>query len=106
MKVPMNQLLLFERRDEGSLPTGQPVETWTVISKAWGSVTPISGREYFAASGERSDITHKIAIRWGGPAIVPSDRARLGERIFDIRSVLNDGERNRTATLMAVERIG
>ena len=102
----MNQLMSFERRDPETGATGQPVDTWKVFTQAWASVAPISGREYFAASGQRATITHKIRMRFGPEVIKPKDRARVGARLFDIVSILNDNELNRMYTLMVIENVG
>ncbi len=102
----MNNLVSIQRRDAGVGATGQPVDSWSEIATEWASIEPASGREYFATSGERSDVTHEIRLRVGGPAFAPADRVVCGSRVFDVQSVLNDYEANRFLVLMVVERIG
>lgn len=84
---------------------GQRLQTWTTVTTAWADIKPVSGRDFYAQSGEHADITHEIEMRYG-TTVSPGNRAVLGSRTFDIRSVLNVDERNRYLTLMAVENAG
>jgi SPP1 family predicted phage head-tail adaptor len=74
------------------------------VSKEWASIEPISGREYFNASGERAEVTHQVLIR-AGVAYVPRDRIVYGSRIFNVRSVMNLEERGRHMRLMVTEHV-
>lgn len=103
-KPRMNRLMSFERRDTDVGVTGQPVDTWKVFKQAWASLAPVSAREFFASSGQRATVTHKIQMRYGSVTVRPSDRARLGDRVFDIVSIVNENERNQTHTLMVIEQ--
>jgi SPP1 family predicted phage head-tail adaptor len=81
---------------------GQIENLWTTTATIFVNIVPVSGREFFAASGERAEVTHKI-YAWYGPTIVPRDRISFGGRIFDIKSVINIGERNKELELMCTE---
>ena len=100
----LNKRIVLERRGTTQGTTGQVLENWAAFASVWASVKPIAGREYFNASGERAEISHEIRIRHG-VTVKPKDRAKLDGRIFDIRSVLNENEQNRTLILMAVEHV-
>ena len=100
--VTRNLLASIERRGTAQDGAGQVIESWTEQEKAWVSIVPVSGREYFAASGERAEITHKISMAYG-PTVLPRDRITWAGRTFDIRSALNVEERNRELTLMCTE---
>lgn len=98
-----DKLASIERRGTAQDGAGQVIESWTEQEKAWVSIVPVSGREYFAASGERAEITHKISMAYG-PTVLPRDRITWAGRTFDIRSPpLNVGGRNRELTLMCTE---
>jgi SPP1 family predicted phage head-tail adaptor len=99
-----DKLITLQRRGTTQDTTGQVVETWTQLEQAWASIDPVSGREYFNASGERAEVTHKVSI-WYGPTVAPRDRLVYGSRVFDIRSVINVGERNRDLLLMCTEHV-
>lgn len=81
---------------------GQRTEAWTEHATTWAMINPVSGRDFFTQSGEHADITHKITLRHGVD-IRPGDRIVYSGRNFDVRSVLNLGERDRFINVMAVE---
>lgn len=94
----------IQRRGSSKDTAGQIIETWTDQSTIYASIAPVAGREYFNASGERAEVTHKIGIVYG-PTVVPRDRIKFGTRIFDIKSVINTRERNRDLQLMCTEHV-
>ena len=83
---------------------GQVNNSWSVTATVWASIAPVTAREFFVASGERAEVTHRIGLVYG-PTVVPRDRIVYGSRIFDIRSVLNTDERNRELLLMCTEHV-
>lgn len=83
---------------------GQILDTWTDQHTVWASITPVAGREYFNASGERAEVTHKIGIVYG-PTVAPRDRIVYGSRVFDVKSVINTKERNRDLQIMCTEHV-
>ena len=100
--MQLNHMIEIQRRGQARDTVGQLKETWKNAGRVWASIRPVSGREYMAASGERAEITHSIILRHG-VTVAPRDRIKLGERIFDVVSVMNTGERNRYLKLMIVE---
>lgn len=99
-----DKLVTLQRRGTTQDSAGQVVETWTEIQKAWASIDPIVGREYFNASGERAEVTHRVKIHYG-PTVAPRDRVLYGSRVFDIKSGINIEERNRDLELMCTEHV-
>ena len=83
---------------------GQQTISWTKVDDVWAQINPVSGADYFNQSGEHADVTHKILVRHG-VTVLPGYRILFGARIFDVRSVLNQLERNRYLQIMAVERV-
>jgi SPP1 family predicted phage head-tail adaptor len=102
MAMNLNTRVTIQRRGTTQDTAGQTVETWSDTGTVWGSIRPISGREYFAASGERAEVTHEIMLRYG-ITVAPRDRVKHGTRLFDIKSVLNVDEMSRYLKLMCVE---
>jgi SPP1 family predicted phage head-tail adaptor len=100
--VSLSHLVSLQRQGSGQSSTGQPNGTWTELAKEWAEIEPISGREYFNASGERAEVTHKVKIR-AGRSYLPKDRVVYGSRVFNIRSVLNLEERGRWLQIMVTE---
>lgn len=97
-------LVSIQRQSSTQGATGQPANTWTETATWWASINPVSGREYFNASGERAEVTHKIEGRYG-PTIAPRDRIVHGSRVFNVKSVLNLEECNHWLQLMATEHV-
>lgn len=100
----LNHRITIQRQGSGQSATGQPNGTWADTATVWAAVEPISGREYFNASGERAEVTHKIKLR-AGVTVAPKDRALFGTRTFNIRSVLDFEERGRYLQLMVTEHV-
>lgn len=101
----LNKLVKLQRRAETQDEAGQVRETWHTIAEVWASVRPIVGREYFAASGERAEITHEIMIRYGVD-VRSKDRLEFDGRHFDVIAPMNLDENNRYYKLMGRENAG
>lgn len=85
---------------------GEQTETWTTVANQMARIAPVKGRAYFEASGEKADITHEIRTRYNpGITLNFRDRVLFGSRTFEIRSVINDEERNREWILMCREEL-
>lgn len=81
---------------------GADVEDWTDIANVWASITPVSGKEYYAAQQINAEITTKITIRYIKD-INPKMRVVFKDRMFEILSVINSEERNIELNLMCKE---
>ena len=77
---------------------------WTDVATAWASVTPISGKEYFASAQLNAELTTKITMRYLC-GITPKMRVVFDERIFEIVSVINYEERNVEINLLCKESV-
>ena len=100
-----NHYVTFERQVATVDTAGQQSQTWEEIGQAWTTIAPISGRNYFAASGEKANITHEIETRFQTIGVRARDRVRYGSRYFDVHSAINKDERNRTMILRCVEAV-
>lgn len=101
----MNHYVAFERQTTDKNTMGQREQVWENIGYAFAAVAPVNGRAYFAASGEKAEITHEIRTRHQSLGVRPRDRVNFRGRYFEIRSVINEGERDRFLVLMCVERL-
>jgi len=102
----MRHSVTLQRRATTKDAMGQQVNTWTDLGTLIASVEPVRGREYLGASGEHSDVTHRINTR-ARPDFSPQPRDRLafGSRYFNIKSVFDISERGREWEMMCVEEI-
>lgn len=77
---------------------------WTDVATVWASVTPVSGKEYFASAQVNAEISTKITMRYIS-GITPKMRVVFGNRVFEIISVLNFEERGIELNLMCKESV-
>lgn len=86
---------------------GGNARTWTTTKTVWGFVRPLTGREQLHADQLRDSVTHRITIRYDSGAIpTPLWRVSYDSRTFNIRSVLDVDERNKTLVMMVDENVG
>lgn len=84
---------------------GDQVKTWATIATAHASIEPLSGREFIAASQTMADLTTRIRVRGRSDIqLTPKDRVKFGARLFDIRHVIDWGDRGIETQLMCTER--
>ena len=102
--MQLSKKVRLERRAHTQDGAGQNQEVWGLLAEVWASVRPVRGREFYAASGQRAEITHEIVIRHY-PDLSPKDRVVMGARIFAIQSVINAQECNRYTNIMGVEHV-
>ncbi len=78
-------------------------EEWVTVGHCYVDVRPLRGREYFDASSVESTITHKIETEFRSD-VTSEMRLKVGEsRFFNIESVINVNEGNRSLELMCGE---
>ncbi|MFN3888981.1 MAG: phage head closure protein [Beijerinckiaceae bacterium] len=75
---------------------------WTHVDDVWAQVTPIAGREDFAAEREESAVTHRVLVRWR-PDITGVMRLRLDARVLAIHAALDWDSRRRFLLLQCEE---
>lgn len=71
----------------------------------WAAVEPFKGEEYIQLQNTQAELTAKVTIRYL-PGIKPAMRVLYGDRVFDIKSVIDPEERHRELQLMCVEKVG
>jgi len=86
---------------------GQVIVEWKFLAMRWARVTPLSGRERFVTAQELSEITHQITFRYDKLVgqMTPKSRIVLEDRVFDVLSITNRGERERYIDAVAREVI-
>jgi SPP1 family predicted phage head-tail adaptor len=83
---------------------GGVTRTWALVAEVWGAVRPVSGNESVEADGVGGRVSHEIWIRHRA-GVVPEMRFALGARIFEIRAVIDSGERHRFLRCLVEERV-
>lgn len=83
----------------------QPIDEWQDVSTFWAKIEDLTGREYFAAQQvPTSQVSTRVRIRWR-PDIKPEMRVVHGDRVLDIKAVLDRDGRRRELQLMCQEVI-
>lgn len=84
--------------------------SWADVATAFGEVTPLTGREYLQAQQVASSVSHRIRTEYVA-GCNPRMRLVNGEgdlegqyaRIWNVASVVNVGESNRSLEWMCTE---
>lgn len=94
--------ITFQRRGI-DLTTGGLTD-WVDYATVWAKVEDLSGRDYIQAQmlGEASLVTTRITIRWRAD-VDPHMRVKAGNRVFDIKAVLDPDGRRRVMQIMCAE---
>lgn len=97
-----NCRVVIQSRAAGQSDLGQPVDNWKDVMSRWVAIHPLNGREYFAASGENSQVTTRIRADWDVElaAITNKHRINYGGKFYDIDTVINDKEQNNELIFM------
>ncbi|MFG3613096.1 phage head closure protein [Rummeliibacillus stabekisii] len=76
-----------------------------VFLKTWAMIKTVKGSEYFSAASTQNENTYRFVIRYQ-QGITPDMQIQFKEHIFNITSILNDDELDKTLTIIAEERVG
>ena len=86
--------LTLERLDATPVGGGAEDAVWVAVAVLSAAIRPLSGRESPAADGFHGAVGHSIRVRYRAD-VVPEMRFRMGTRVFNIRAVIDEGERRR-----------
>ncbi len=81
--------------------------TWTKYADRWASIDPSNGREYQQALTVVADLAAIVRMRYDPKtaAMTPRMRIRKGNRLWEIASVADSGERNQEMVLYCTEHL-
>jgi SPP1 family predicted phage head-tail adaptor len=94
--------ITFQSFTETTNENGFPVQDWTDVKTVWAMIKTLQGREYYEAATTQNENTVRFVIRYTS-GINPDMRIKYKDRTFEILSVINDDELNKTLTIMAKE---
>jgi SPP1 family predicted phage head-tail adaptor len=98
----LDQRLSLERPVDTPDDIGGVDRSWVHVDDLWAQVTPVSGREDFAAEREETALTHRVLVRWR-PDVTGAMRLRVGSRILVIHAALDWDTRRRFMLLQCQE---
>lgn len=94
--------VIIQNRTFSSDGQGGFTETWTNASTVWCSIEPMKAMERFQTAQLATPMTHKIVMRYSS-TLTSSSRLKYGNRIFDVKEVLNRNADSRFLDIRAVE---
>lgn len=96
--------ITIQAKTDAKGSSGQPVGTWATFRKVWAGADPLKGTELFTA--QATEAAHEVVwdIRYLAGVTV-KQRILWDSRTFDIKSVVNVGERNKQLLLYCRERV-
>jgi SPP1 family predicted phage head-tail adaptor len=98
----MNHYISLQYRTVTRDASGAEVETWTTEDSMWAKIESLTGREYFAAQQNQSEIDKKITIRVRRN-VTADKRFIYGNRVFEIKAILPD-EVGMFSLILCIER--
>ena len=100
----LNQRITIESYTESQGDDGDLVKTWAAYAVLWASVEPTNGTERWRSDQVSAEVTHRVMVLYTA-GVTPAMRIVLGARHFDILSVVNRAEENRTTEILAKEHV-
>jgi SPP1 family predicted phage head-tail adaptor len=102
----LRHIVTIERQSLATDAYGERVATWAPLvpqnPTRRASIEPINGKEYMSQSGEHSEVTARIRLRYDVELndIQPKDRVNHGGVIYDIITPIKPNEISRDLLLM------
>jgi len=96
--------LVLQSKSEARDAYGAVIITWSTEDTVWGSVEPLSGKEYLAQDNLQAETQVRIVIRYQA-SIDTTWRVVHESKYYDINAVLNENTRDRMITLMCKEGV-
>jgi SPP1 family predicted phage head-tail adaptor len=77
-------------------------EAWEPYALVWAELVPASGDEQVSAGRVESRVSHRLIVR-RRTDVSANHRVRIGERVFAIAAVIDEGPRSFWVTLLVEE---
>lgn len=98
-----NKRITFQRTAHGEDDEGYQVEKTVNVITVWAAVKPVSAKEYLQAKADQMESITRFVIRFRRGLIKDDMTIRYGDRHFEIVSIINDFEENKTLTIIGRE---
>ncbi len=99
----MRQRVVLEAPARTSDGGGGADESWQAVATLWAAMKPLTGSERLESETLAGRVSHEIWIRYRS-GLTPEMRFRFGERLLDIRAVIDVEEQNRFLRCLVEER--
>jgi SPP1 family predicted phage head-tail adaptor len=95
----LNKRITFQRFIEGKDADGFPLEEWQDVKTCWAMIKTLKGREYFQSATTQNENSSRFIIRYT-TGLHPDMQILYKGRTFEIESIINDDEMNKTLTII------
>jgi len=96
----LRNIITIQQTTQTRNDAGEIVDTWATYISPWANITPLQGREYWAAQQVQNEKTLRMIIRYASGVHVRM-RVLYDQRAWDIKSVSNVGTRNAETEIIA-----
>lgn len=96
--------ITIQRKTTTTDAYGGRTETWSAIANTRATVEPLSGSEQFRGLRLKNPVTHRFRFRYRN-GITGADRIVFRNRVFNIRSVIDENENKRWLNVLAEENV-
>lgn len=100
----LRQRIMIQQPDNTADDAGGVTKSWEDLAPVWAEVEPISASEVLQADSLRSEVTHRVTIRYRDD-VTNAMRILFEGRVFNIRAVTNLLERGILLELLAEEGV-
>lgn len=89
----------------------QKKETFEDVFRVWAMVKTLRGNEYIAAAQVKAENTTRFVVRYSRAIEELTDEQktrfaiRYKEKMYDVKSIINDDEMNKTFTIITEGRM-
>jgi SPP1 family predicted phage head-tail adaptor len=97
-------LVSIKKTVESRNSLGEVANTWVVYAQRWASITPLAGREYWAARQVNAENTVKFTMRYC-QGVTTKMVIVYDNRTFKIDSIINTNDANREMIVMTTEEV-
>lgn len=99
----MNKRVTVQRPVRTADGAGGNEISWENVATVWAALSPVSGKEDLVHGRLKGEVTHKVTVRYRS-GLTTEMRLLLGDRVLDIRAVIDPQERHRFLDLYCLER--
>jgi SPP1 family predicted phage head-tail adaptor len=98
----LNKRVTIQNVSRVSDGQGGFTETWTDSATVWAGIEPVKSYERFQAMQQAVPVSHKITMRYNA-VVDETSRMRYGNRLFEVKEVINVDEADRFLQIRAIE---
>lgn len=99
----LRHLITIQQPIASQSSSGEETYTWPTYAQVYAAIEPMTMREFYQLDQDTAERTVHFIIRYKA-GITAKMRISWDSRLYDIQSIINTKQRNRSMVLIAVER--